>query len=257
MKSLVRILILCCVAIAPRVAGAQPLEARDVTDSELAVLRLLGVPNTALPPVSLPMPASRNHNYFIGRLQAGYRKGPSGDAMPAFAGGIDFQYRGGSTIGVTGGWQQRDCGLIGTNCGGHALFGVRSQINLMTGGSVFAGLLRDNSATSTLGTEFGFGYAPDVVKGITACAIDFGVPFSVAKRRQRPRLVGYMSPGIIWDFNCGTGGPGSTKTYKTDFGLALQQVGNRSFDIYFGMQKLFRGRTGFQTGLSFSYVRLP
>jgi hypothetical protein len=177
--------------------------------------------------------------------------------MPAFAGGVDLQYRGGSTIGVTGGFQRRDCGIAGTDCGSHALFGVRSQINLMTGGSIFAGLLHDNSATSTFGTELGFGYAPKVSNGMNACAIDFGLPLSVAKRRQRPRLVGYLSPGIIWDFNCGSSGPNSTKTYKTDFGLALQQVGNRSFDIYFGMQKLFRGRTGFQTGLSFSYVRLP
>ena len=229
----------------------------QATDAELATLRLLGVPNTALPPVSLPMPASRNHNYYIGRFQTGYRKGPSGNAMPSFAAGIDLQYRGGSTIGLTGGMQKRDCGIAGTDCGSHALFGVRSQINLMTGGSIFAGLLHDNSATSTFGTELGFGYAPKVANDINACAIDFGLPLSVAKRRQRPRLVGYLSPGIIWDFNCGSGGPQSTKTYKTDFGLALQQVGNRSFDIYFGMQKLFRGRTGFQTGLSFSYVRLP
>jgi hypothetical protein len=243
--------LIAAMLLAPSVAFSQ------ASDAELALLRLLSVPNTALPPVSLPMPASRNHNYFIWRFQTGYRKGPSGDRMPAFAGGIDFQYRGGSTIGFTGGYQGRDCGLEGTDCGGHALFGVRSQINLMTGGSKFAGLLRDNSATSTLGTEIGFGYAPKVSGSMNACAIDFGVPFSIAKRRQRPRLVAYVSPGIIWDFTCGTGGPGSTKTYKTDFGLGLQQVGNRSFDIYFGMQKLFRGKTGFQTGLSFSYVRLP
>ena len=256
MKSFMRIAAAGCVMILPALSAAQVTGGPEPTEAELATLRLLSVPITALPPISLPIPASRNHNYFTGRFQVGYRKGPGGEAMPAFAGGLDFQYRGGSTIGITGGWQQRDCGLLGTSCGGHALFGVRSQINLMTGGSMFAGLLRDNSATSTLGTEFGFGYAPNVVEGITACSIDFGVPFSVAKRRQRPRLVAYLSPGIIWDFNCGSGGPGSTKTYKTDFGVALQQVGNRSFDIYFGMQKLFRGRTGFQTGLSFSYVRL-
>jgi hypothetical protein len=229
----------------------------QATDRELQLLRLLGVPITALPPLSLPMPASRNHNYYIGRLQAGYRKGPSGDAIPAVAGGIDFQYKGGSIIGVTGGWQRRDCGVEGDNCGGHAMFGVRSQINLMTGGSVAAGLLHDNSTTSTLGIETGFGYAPKVAGDLNACAIDVGVPLSVAKRRQRPRVVGYLSPGIVWDFNCGSSGPGSHKTYKTDFGFALQQVGNRSFDIYFGMQKLFRGKTGFQTGLSFTYVRLP
>ena len=240
------------------VTAAVPSTARSqATDNDLALIRLLGVPLTALPPISLPMPASRNHNYFIGRLQGGYRKGPGGDALPAVAGGIDFQYKGGSVIGVTGGWQRRDCAIEGTNCGGHALFGVRSQINLVTGGSLAAGLLHDNSATNTLGTEIGFGYAPNVSKGLNACAIDVGVPVSIAKRRQRPRLVGYLTPGIVWDFNCGSSGPPSRKTYRTDFGLALQQVGNRSFDIYFGMQKLFRGKTGFQTGLSFTYVRLP
>jgi len=229
----------------------------QTTDNELSKLRLLGVPVTALPPISLPMPASRNHNYFIGKFQAGLRRGPSGNAMPAFAGGLDFQYRGGSVIGVTGGYQKRDCGVTGAGCGGHALFGVRSQINLTTGGSIFAGLLKDNSATSTLGTEFGFGYAPKVADDLNACSFDFGVPLSVAKRRQRPRLVVFVSPGIIWDFNCGSSGPPSRHTWKTDFGFALQQVGNRSLDIYFGMQKLYRTKTGFQTGLSFSYVRLP
>lgn len=237
--------------ILPRAAQSQ------ATDAELARLRLLGVPITALGPLSLPMPASRNHNYFIGRLQSGFREGPSGDEIPAFAAGVDFQYRGGSIIGVTGGYQRRDCGTLGPGCGGHAMFGVRSQINLMTGGSIFAGLLHDNSATSTLGTELEFDYSPNVGDGVDACAIGVGLPFSVAKRRQRPRLVGYISPGIIWDFNCGSSGPPSRNTFKTDFGLALQQVGNRSFDIYFGMQKLFRGKTGFQTGLSFTYVRLP
>src|SRR5678815_5822144 len=133
---------LCTAAIilvAPLASGAQ------TSDRDLAVLRLLGIPVAALPPISLPMPASRNHNYFIGKLQAGYRKGPSGDAMPAFAAGLDFQYRGGSTIGVTAGYQKRDCGTVGAGCGGHALIGVRSQINLMTGGSIFAGLLKDLS----------------------------------------------------------------------------------------------------------------
>lgn len=229
----------------------------QATDAELKLLRLLSVPVTALPPISLPMPASRNHNYWIARLQAGVRKGPSGDQLPAVAAGIDLQYRGGSILGVTAGYQGRDCGIEETGCGGHAILGARSQINLMTGGSMFAGLLNDNSATSTLGVEFGFGFSPRVANDLNACAMDFGIPFSVAKRRQRPRLVGYLSPGIIWDFSCGSAGPKSQKTYKTDFGLALQQVGNRSLDIYFGMQKLFRGKTGFQTGLTLTYVRLP
>jgi hypothetical protein len=239
------------ILVAPSAGGAQ------ATDAELALIRLLSVPATALPPISLPMPASRNHNYFIGRLQTGVRKGPGGETMPAIAGGIDFQYRGGSVIGATVGYQKRDCGIEGADCGGHAMFGVRSQIGLMTGGSIFAGLLNDNSATSTLGTEFGFGYSPNVSDDMNACAIDFGIPFSVAKRRSRPRLVAFVSPGIIWDFNCGSGGPKSGKSYKTDFGVALQQVGNRSIDFYLGMQKIYRGKTGFQTGLSMTVVRLP
>ena len=251
MKLFARYTVAITLILIPSLSKAQ------ASDADVALLRLIGVPNTALPPVSLPMPASRNNNYFIGRFQAGYREGPSGRAMPAFAGGIDLQYRGGSVVGITGGWQRRDCGIEGTDCGGHALVGIRSQINLMTGGSVFAGLLHDNSATSTFGAEFGFGYAPKVSGDIGACAVDFGLPFSVAKRRQRPRLVAFVSPGIIWDFTCGGDGPGSGKNYKTDFGLALQQVGNRSFDIYLGVQKIFRGRTGYQTGITLSYVRLP
>ena len=246
-----KILCAAVILIAPVAGRAQ------TTDADLSALRLLGVPVTALPPISLSMPASRNHNYIIGKLQAGLRKGPSGDAMPSFAAGLDLQYRGGSVIGLTGGYQRRDCGTVGAGCGGHALFGVRSQINLVTGGSIFAGLLKDNSATSTLGTEIGFGYAPKVAGDLNACSFDVGVPLSVAKRRQRPRLVAFISPGVVWDFNCGSSGPPARSTWKTDFGLALQQVGNRSFDIYFGMQKLFRAKTGFQTGVSFTYVRLP
>jgi hypothetical protein len=250
MNARVKLIAAASMLVVPGMAHAQ-------TDSELARLRLLGVPVTALGPLSLPMPASRNHNYFIGRLQSGFREGPSGDQMPAFAAGVDFQYRGGSIIGITGGYQRRDCGTIGSGCGGHAMFGVRSQINLVTGGSLFAGLLRDNSATNTLGTEIEFDYSPNVAGDLNACAVDLGLPLSVAKRRQRPRLVGYVTPGVIWDFNCGSSGPPAHNTWKTDFGLALQQVGNRSFDIYFGMQKLYRAKTGFQTGLSFTYVRLP
>ena len=240
------------------VALAAPLGLRaQATDSELRILRLLSIPVNALPAIGAPMPASRNHSYLIGRLQGGLRKGPGGSAMPAVAAGIDLQYKGGSTLGITGGYQKRDCGTLGDNCGGHAMFSVSSDINLMTGGSLFAGLLHDNTTTSTLGLSLGFDYAPKYAEDKNACAIDVGVPFSVAKRRQRPRLVGYVTPGIVWDFNCGSSGPSGSKTYRTDFGLALQQVGNRSFDIYFGMQKLFRGRTGFLTGLSFSYVKLP
>ena len=236
----------------PSVMSAQ------AADTDIELLRLLGVPHTALGPISLPMPASRNHSYLIGRLQSGYRHGPGGNALPAVGVGVDYQYRGGSIIGLTGGWQKRDCSLVSDNCGGHAMFGARTQINLMTGGSLFASLLRDNTVTSTLGLEANFGYAPKVIGDINGCVLDWGVPFSVAKRRQRPRIVAYVSPGMIWDFSCGgDSGPPTKKSYRTDFGFALQQVGNRSFDIYLGMQQIWRRKVGFQTGGSFTYVRLP
>lgn len=242
---------IACALFAPVESGAQ------VSDDDLEILRLLATPIGALPAISLPMAASRNNNYWIGRVQGGYRKGPSGSALPAAAAGIDFQYRGGSVVGVTGGYQKRDCGLVETNCGGHALFGARAQINLVTGGSAFARLLRDNSTTSTLGTEIGFGYAPEVTPGMNACTIDLGLPLSVAKRRQRPRLVGFITPGVVWDMSCGSSGPATRKSYFTGFGIALQQVGNRSLDIYLGIQKVFRVRTGYETGISVTYVRLP
>ncbi|MEO8193096.1 MAG: hypothetical protein ABI681_04540 [Gemmatimonadales bacterium] len=244
---------LACGLIAPLQSQAQAQH----TDDEIELLRFMGTPIGALPPIALPMPASRNHSYWSGRLQTGYRKAPDGSALPAVAGGVDFQYRGGSLFGVVAGWQKRDCGPLDSSCGGHALFGARALINLMTGGSAMAGLLRDNSTTSTLGTKIGIGYAPNVVSGVNACTIDFGLPFSVAKRRQRPRLAAYVTPGVAWDFSCGSGGPSSRKSYLTDFGFGLQQVGNRSLDIYFGMQKVFRSRAGLQAGISFTYVRLP
>lgn len=251
MKRAAIAVILACVAI-PSIARAQ------ASDTELKLLRLLATPIGALPPIALPMPASRNNNYWISRIQSGFRKGPSGTSLPAVAGGLDFQFRGGSIYGLTAGYQKRDCGIPGTECGGHALFGARAQINVMTGGAALSGLLHDNSTTSTFGTEFGVGFAPSVQPGLNACTIDFGIPFSVAKRRQRPRVVGFLKPGIIWDFSCGgSKNPSSEKSYFTDFGFGLQQVGNRSLDIYIGMQKMYRARTGFQLGATFTYVRLP
>ena len=120
-----------------------------------------------------------------------------------------------------------------------------------------AGVLGDNSTTSTFGTEVGFGFAPDVIEGINACTIDVGLPFSVAKRRQRPRLTMYVTPGLAWDMSCHSDGPATKKSYFTGFGIGLQQVGNRSFDIYLGLQKVYRADAGMQVGLSFTYVRLP
>ncbi|HEX2721399.1 MAG TPA: hypothetical protein VHM24_00675 [Gemmatimonadaceae bacterium] len=239
-------------------AIAAPLVAKSqATDRDIEILRLEGTPIGALSPISLPMPASRDHNYYIGRFQTGQRRSSAGTNLAAAAVGVDLQFRGGSIYGLTAGYQERECRFAGSSCGGHALFGARAQINLVTGGSAMAGLLHDNSTTSTLGTEIGFGYAPDVTDGINACTIDVGVPFSVAKRRQRPRFVTYVTPGVVWDMSCRSEGPPSKKSYFTGFGIGLQQLGNRSLDIYLGMQKVFRADVGTQLGVSITYVRLP
>lgn len=238
-------------ALAPSVGESQ------ATDREIEILRLQGTPIGALSPISLPMPASRNHSYFIGRFQTGQRRSSGGTNLGAAAVGVDLQYRGGSIYGLTAGYQERDCRFTSGQCGGHALFGARAQINLITGGSTMAGLLHDNSTTSTFGTEIGFGYAPNVTQGMNACTIDIGIPYSIAKRRQRPRFVTYVTPGMVWDMSCRSGGPGTKKSYFTGFGIGLQQVGNRSLDIYLGAQKVYRPNVGTQIGVSVTYVRLP
>ena len=67
---------------------AHPVAAQ--TAGELHLRRLLSVPLGALPPLAMLMPASRNHNYWVGRLQAGTQLGPSG-GLAAVGGGIDLQ----------------------------------------------------------------------------------------------------------------------------------------------------------------------
>ncbi len=253
MRSKLRAIVMtiaACASVAPMTARAQSAE----EDREL--LRLFATPIGALPAISLPMPASRNHSNLIGRFQTGYRKGPSGTSLPASAVGLDIQYQGGSVLGLTAGMQKRDCRIV-ESCGYHPLFGLRSQLNIITGGSTLAGLLRDNSTTSTFGAEFGLGYSPHVTPKLSACSADFGLPFSVAKRRERPRFVGYITPGIVWDTNCGSTNLGKDHTYFTGFGFGFQQVTNRSLDVYFGFQKVFRRRTGNEIGITISYVKLP
>ncbi len=243
--------VVTCALVAPLRVHAQ------ATDEQLELLRLLATPITALPPLPLQMPASRNHSYIIVRLQSGFRDGPSGRQMHATAVGIDYQILGGSVVGLTGGFQNRDCGVPGVECGSHALFGARAQLNLITGGAFMAGLLRDNSTTSTVGLEFGGGYAPKVARDLTSCTIDTGLPIAIAKRRQRPRFTAFIKPGMIWDFSCGSSGPNTRKSYFTDFGLGLQQIAGRGLDIYLGAQKVFRARTGLAAGLTITYLRLP
>lgn len=235
--------------------GGEAIQAQ-ITHAQQEVLLLEATPVGALPPIGLPMPASRNHNYWGFRLQAGDRESPGESSLPAFAAGIDFQYRGGSIIGVTGGYQKRDCGLIGANCGGHALFGVRSRINLITGGQSIGSLIHDNTSTTTIGGEWGLGYAPNVVSGVDACTMDFGMPVTVSLG-QRIRIATFLTPGIMWDLNCSGPESPSRAAYLTGLGFGLQQLGSRGLDVYVGLQKIFRRDSGYQLGISVTYVRLP
>jgi hypothetical protein len=227
----------------------------QATDAELAILRLEATPIGALPPLSLPMPASRNHNYWGIRLQTGQRNGRGGADLRSVAGGIDLQWRGGSIFGATAGYQARDCEVVVTDCGGHMLFGVRGRFNVMTGGPGLASGF-DYSATSILGAEVGFGFAPDVVAGVDACTFDVGVPIALAMF-QKVRVVPFLTPSVVWDVGCSRDGPPTTASYLLSAGVGVQQLWLRGLDAYVGFQKIFRSDTGYHFGLSITYVRLP
>jgi hypothetical protein len=238
-------------------ALAAPHAACAQATQSLPVLTVEATPIGALPPIALPMPASRDHNYWGLRLQIGQRRERGPEDLLAVAAGIDYQVRGGSIFGVTGGYQSRqNCQAATSDCGGHSLFGARARFNIMTGGSAIAGLLRDDAATSTLGTEVGFGYAPNVTAGVNACAFDVGVPLSIAML-ERIRLVTFVTPGVVWDIDCGSANTPSLRSYLLGFGLGLQQLGFRGLDVHVGMQRIFRGTTGVQFGVSVTWVRLP
>jgi hypothetical protein len=255
MKNSVKTWILALLSV-PLAASSVLAQTTQITQKEQELLLLEATPVGALPPIALPMPASRNHNYWGIRLQVGNREAASESHLPAFAAGLDLQYRGGSIIGITGGYQRRDCGLIGANCGGHALFGIRSRINVITGGSAIAGLVHDYTSTTTVGGEWGLGYAPNVVSGKNACTLDFGVPITVSLG-QRIRIATFVTPGIMWDLNCSGPESPSRAAWLTGFGFGLQQLGSRGFDVYVGLQKIFRQHAGYQLGVSATFVRLP
>lgn len=240
-------LALALVSLAPGTAQAQ-------THEELRVLRLEATPIGALPPQPLPMPASRDHNYWGVRLQAGNRYRGGRDLL-ALAGGVDLQWRGGSIFGVTGGYQARDCELAGPDCGGHAFFGTRARFNVVTGGPTVAAPLGDYSATTTLGAEVGLGYAPDVLSGVDACTLDLGMPISLAML-QVVRLVTFVTPGVAFDGDCSSGPPGRG-SFLIGTGIGIQQLFARELDVNLGMQKIFRPDTGVQLGVTVSWVWLP
>lgn len=217
--------------------------------------RLMATPIGALPPSAMPMPASRDHNYWGARVQAGQTRGGSGPDQLAIVGGIDFQWQGGSVFGITGGYRSRDCEPADADCADHALFGARARFNVITGGPTIGALFGDYSATTTLGTEVGLGYAPGAVSGGSACTVDLGVPISLAML-QTVRLVSFISPGVAWDIGCSNVST-SRPSYLAGIGFGVQQLGGRALDLHVGAQRIFRTGAGYQFGVSVTYVRVP
>jgi hypothetical protein len=234
---------------APCITGAQTAQPFPVATEE-------ATPIGALPPMPLPMPASRDQNYWGFRVQYGLRNERGGpEDLFAVATGVDYQLRGGSIFGLTGGYQGRRNCQTTSSCG-HALFGARGRFNVFTGGPTVASIIGDESATTTLGTELGFGYAPSVAPGVNACTIDAGVPFSVAMM-QSVRVVTFLTPGLVWDADCSPGQTSHNRSTFLGFGIGLQQLFVRGLDVNFGAQRIFRSTTGLQFGISVSWVRLP
>jgi len=229
-------------------AGAQ-------SQSQIHLRRLLSVPLGALPPMGMLMPASRNHSYWVGRLQAGTQWDVPGN-LAAYAAGVDFQWRGGSTIGLTGGYQDGDCEGAIAGCSGHPFYGARARVNVITGGPTLAALIGDNGATTTLGAELGYGYAPNAVEGRKACAVDVGMPISVALF-QRIRVLSFFTPGIAWDVRCiSSGPPGIGASTFVGAGVGIQQLWHPGLDVSIGAQRIFRSEPGVQIGVNVTFVRL-
>ncbi len=224
---------------------------------ELHLRRLLAVPIGALPPMGMLMPASRNHNYWVGRLQAGTQWDNVAGDLASYAAGVDLQWRGGSTFGVTAGYQVADCEEDVSGCESHALFGARGRFNIITGGPTVAALIGDNSATTTLGGEIGFGYAPNALEGRNACAIDLGMPVSLSLF-QRIRVLSFFTPGVAWDVRCPVDGTvGTAASAYLAAGVGVQQIGHPGLDISVGAQRIIRRDSGIQVGINVSFVWLP
>ena len=227
--------------------------------AEVHVRRLLATPIGGLPPVAMPMPASRDRNYWAFRLQgAGHHRNNRPDER-VIAGGVDLQWQGGSVVGITAGYDHPTC-AENLECPGHFLFGGRVRGGLFSGGPTLAAMFGDHTATTTLGAELGFGYAPKVHEIGDACTIDIGAPVSISML-QRMRVVTFVSPGIAWSMGCLTenAGPavGSAASFVLGYGLGIQQLFRRGLDVNVGLQRIFRDGTGLQYGISFIYVKLP
>lgn len=238
-------LVACALPLAPRAAAAQ----EPVLPS-----RVEATPIGTLPPLALPMPASRNHNYWAFHVLAARSMNRNGPDLDAVAVGAGIQWRGGSMYGVTVGYSG-DC-VGGGDCDEHLMAEARGRFNVFTGGPTIGGLFRDPNASTTLGAEMGIGYAPDVAGNVNACTFDIGMPVSVAMY-QRVRLVVFAMPTLAWDFHCGGTSEGLGTTWIGSAGVGLQQLGLRGLDLHVGMKKIFRDDAGYLFGVSLSYVLMP
>jgi hypothetical protein len=250
--------LLSAVLLSALLPGGAPLsgQAPPDLDGGRRLLRLEATPIGALPPLPLPMPASRDRHYWMGRIQSGYRYGRGGADLFSVAGGMDLQWNGGSSFGVTAGYQQRDCALVDGDCGGHPMASAGARLNVLAGGpGTLASMLGDYSGTTTVGLETSFGYAPAVLERMDACTLDLGVPISSALF-QRVRVSSFLTPGVVWDLGCGAehGGP---RSYRVAAGVGILQLGHPGFDVFLGVQRIFRSGTGYHVGLSVNYVHLP
>jgi hypothetical protein len=233
--------------------------AAQTDPGEVHLRRLLATPIGGLPPVAMPMPASRDRNYWGFRLQSALHHRANRPDARVVAGGLDLQWQGGSVAGITLGYDDPTC-ASDVSCPGHLLFGARVRGGFMSGGPTVAALIGDHTATTTLGVELGAGYAPRVGEIGDACALDVGAPVSISML-QRLRVVTFLSPGIAWSMGCLTPGDspavGSSASFVLGYGLGIQQLWRRGLDVNFGLQRIFREGTGVQYGISFTYVKLP
>jgi hypothetical protein len=74
---------------------------------------------------------------------------------------------------------------------------------------------------------------------------------------QTVRVVGFITPGAVWNIDCSAEQTSRTRSLLIGFGVGIQQLGARGLDVNIGAQRILRGATGLQFGISVSWVRLP